>query len=471
MKLPRLADAVGVGAAKLTASLAVLATGFRAVSDDDYARIVIAQRFAEAPHLDPSGTSWLPLPFWLYGAAFRLFGGSLAVAHGVAVFLGVGAALLLLSAAHLLGAGRVGAVSGALLAALFPWSVYLGAAAVPEAPTAALCVLGVATLAVEAPRERVLGACALAAACFSRYEAWPVAATFAGFTLLDARRARDLRALLPAALALGPVALWLLHGIFIHGDALFFWTRVAAYKHALGNPNPLAVRLSEVPRWLFLHEPELSLGLALAWLVTRADLQRYLRPAAAMLALFVFLAAGEIAGGGPTHHAERAVLPIWFLLALALGDVVGQAVARRPSRRLACASYAVALVAAAFCCIALEPPHFTARGAETAAGARARELGAPGLLIDTDDYGYLAVTAGFGKPNAAVAFDDHDPRHPRTDAFASTEALRTASRSHPGAWLVLLSRASGHAKTVLEAGAYEPEPPGRTLWRPVRRAP
>ncbi len=67
MKLGRGADAVGVGVAKLVASLAVLGSGFRAVSEDDYARIVIAQRFAAAPRLDPSGTRWLPLPFWLYG--------------------------------------------------------------------------------------------------------------------------------------------------------------------------------------------------------------------------------------------------------------------------------------------------------------------------------------------------------------------------------------------------------------------
>ncbi|HEX3855498.1 MAG TPA: hypothetical protein VHW01_31260, partial [Polyangiaceae bacterium] len=36
--------------------------GFRALSDDDYARISIAQRFAHTPHIDPSGTSWLPAP-------------------------------------------------------------------------------------------------------------------------------------------------------------------------------------------------------------------------------------------------------------------------------------------------------------------------------------------------------------------------------------------------------------------------
>lgn len=440
MKSAAVAGALGVGAAKLAASLYLVAHGFRAISDDDFARIVIAQRFAEAPHLDPSGTSWLPVPFWLYGTAFRLLGGSLAVAQGMAVFLGVGAALLLLRAARLLGASRSGAIVGALVASLFPWSVFLGAAAVPEAPTAALLVFGVATLAVAATRERALGAVAVAAACFSRYEAWPIAATFAAFTLLDARRSRDVRAALLAAVAVGPVVLWLLHGVFIHGDALFFWKRVAAYKLALGKPPPLGARLAEVPRWLFLEEPELTLGLLVALIAGRASLARYRRPALACAALFAFLAAGELAGGGPTHHAARAVLPLWFLAALALGDVVGQAIEARPARRYAWFVYAglVVLLAWRYFVAQSGAGDFVNRRDEVAAGTRARELGAPALLIDAHDYGYLAMTAAFGKPSAAVPFDDQDPRHARAaNPFASVATLRAAWARYPNAWLAV----------------------------------
>lgn len=480
MRLPRVADAALVGAAKLAASLAVVTRYFFAISDDDFARIVIAQRFAERPQLDPSGTSWLPVPFWIYGTAFRLLGSSLAVAQGVAVFLGVGAALLLLRAAHLLGAGRTGALLGALLAALFPWSVYLGAAAVPEAPTAALCVFGTATLAVDARRERLFGAVALAAACFSRYEAWPVAAAFAAFTLLDARRTRDRYAVLPAVLALGPVALWLLHGVFIHGDALFFWKRVAAYKLALGKPPPLAERIGEVPRWLFLNEPELSIGLLVALIAYPAQLRRYRRPAAAALALLAFLAAGEIGGGGPTHHAERAVLPIWFLLALALGDVIGQSFETRPRWlssgvpvlssavwRYAALAYPVLLVLLGWHYFALKRSNrdFAGRGYELAAGARARELGAPALLIDTGDYGYFAVIAAFRKPNAAVPFDDHDPRHPHPYPFSSVDALKAVWARYPNAWLAMSLTGSGRtvalrAGTVRESGWFTLIAPG-----------
>jgi hypothetical protein len=44
--------------ARLVVSTAVVAAGVRAISDDDFARVTIAQRFAAAPTLDPSGTCW-----------------------------------------------------------------------------------------------------------------------------------------------------------------------------------------------------------------------------------------------------------------------------------------------------------------------------------------------------------------------------------------------------------------------------
>ncbi|MBL9111338.1 MAG: hypothetical protein JNM74_18780, partial [Myxococcales bacterium] len=65
--------------------LGVLGLGFRAISDDDYARVVIAERWVAAPTVDPSGTSWLPLPFHVMGVAMAAFGRSLAVARVASV--------------------------------------------------------------------------------------------------------------------------------------------------------------------------------------------------------------------------------------------------------------------------------------------------------------------------------------------------------------------------------------------------
>ncbi len=452
MKLGCGADALGVGATKLVVSLGVLACGFRAVSDDDYARIVIAQHFVEAPHLDPSGTSWLPLPFWVYGIALRLFGVGLGVARGTAVFLGVLAVLLLLWAARLLGAGRMGALLGALVAALFPWSAWLGAATVPEVPTAALIVFGMATLATETVRVRLLGALALAAACFSRYEAWPVALGFAAFTTYDAVRshgvarshdtARKYGALLApgtallgiAALSLSSIVLWLLHGTFIHGDTLFFWKRVAGYKHALGGEASLTERLLSTPRSL-LDEPALVLGCVFA--VLGARLPRYTRPVLLGVALVLFLAAGELSGGAPTHHGGRTLLPLWFLAALALGHAVEQRSHELSRRRSAWLGFVAATLGLSWLFHAVVPPGFPDRADAVRIGSEARLLSAPGLLIDTPDYSYLAVTAAFGAPLSALPLDDHDPRHARPpDAFASAAKLRARWARRPNAWLV-----------------------------------
>jgi Dolichyl-phosphate-mannose-protein mannosyltransferase len=476
-----LAATLGVGALKLLVSLALLAAGFRAVSDDDYARVVIAQRFAELPRLDPSGTSWLPLPFWVYGAGFRLLGVGLGAARVTAVILGVLSVLLLLGAARKLGAGRVGAVTAALVAGLFPWSAWLGAATVPEAPAAALMVYALATLATATLRDRALGAVAVAAACFCRYEAWPVAFGFAAFTTYDAARARaDAKhgaadathgaatarhvatLLVIAAVALGPVVLWLLHGTFVHGDTLFFWKRVAGYRHALGESAPLVARLLAVPRSLFGEEPELWLGLALVLPSLRRP--SYLRPALVSALLLAFLAAGELSGGGPTHHAGRAALPVWYLAALALGHATGERWDARSARRGHGLALAAGIVGLGWLFRAFVPPGFPDRSAAVHIGSEARSRGAPALLIDTPDYSYFATMAAFAKPSAAAPFDDRDPRRPRpADAFASESALRARWATRPDAWLAVTRL---HARVAADVGHVVTETPDFLLVAP-----
>ena len=424
-------DKLAVVAAKLGASLVILGVGFVAVSDDDYARVVIAQRFAELPSLDPSGTSWLPLPFWVYGTAFALFGTPLCVARAVAIVLGMQAALFVWLGARWLGAGRAGALTAGLLAGLFPWSVWLGAAPLPEVPAAGLLALGVAGLASELVHRRIIGATAVAAACFCRYEAWPIALVFALFTVTDARRLRDRRLLGGALLAISPIVAWLLHGVVRHGDALFFWKRVAGYRQALGGSAPLFERVLSIPLALVREEPGVMLLLALLLSGLR-PWRRWIRPLLASLALIVFLMLGELGGGGPTHHAARALLPVWYIVCLAAGESLG----RRVSEHARAWVLAPALaLAGSWILQGAVRRDFPDRGAALDIGGRARELGAPGLLIDAPDYAHLAVTAAFGGPQVAVPIDSHDPRRARPpDVFASEAALRQALGSQR--WLV-----------------------------------
>src|SRR5450755_54399 len=127
--LPRARDIALLCAARGLACIAAWATGFRALSDDDYARITIAQRFAASAHFDPSGTSWLPAPFWVYGGVFRCFGTSIGVARVTAVGLSAAATLLVYVAARWLGACRPGALVSAALCSILPYSALLGIAA------------------------------------------------------------------------------------------------------------------------------------------------------------------------------------------------------------------------------------------------------------------------------------------------------------------------------------------------------
>lgn len=418
---PRRGELFWLVVARAAACFAAYESGFRALSDDDYARISIAQRFAEAPHFDPSGTSWLPAPFWLYGSAFRVFGPGLGVARALACVLAVLATILVYAAARLLGAGRRGALLGATLSSLFPYSALLGIAAVPEVPTAALVLFGAATLAQQTPRTRSWGGVALTLACASRYEAWPVALVFALFCAWDSVRGRVSWPLAALTLALlGPVV-WLVIGRFEHGDPFFFIARVTAYRRALGADGAsLMQRLAVYPALLLRAEPELwtlaGALLSVSFFGRGArGLRDYARPALALAALLAFMMLGSARDGVPTHHAARVLLPLWFAVCVACGQVFAAAFAvGSPQVRIHILGASVLGLAVGY---ALRPhltlnEGFAERSDELSAGAEVRRRAPPGaeLAVATADYGYFAILAAFGSPTRTRVLDDHDPR-------------------------------------------------------------
>jgi hypothetical protein len=470
-------DLLLVTSVKAVTSLAVLGTGFRAVSDDDYARVVIAQRFAVEPSWDPSGTSWLPAPFWIAGGVLRLFGRELEVARGVAFASGLLAAVLVYLAARWLGCSRVGSLIAPLLACCNPWFAWLGVATTPDALTASLILAGAAGCASRGPEHRIAGASALLLACWSRYEAWPVALAFALFSAFDAARRRSLTMAAASAIALSGPALWLLHGFTNHGDAWFFVARVVAYRRAHGGANAdLLTGIASYPLRLASLPELFALALAsvlLAWRFRReaADpLVRYARPGLLLLGLLAFLIVGEVRDGAPTHHSERALLSIWLLFAVLIADVGAQLWASRRFEAAAIASAAicVALVAGAQLARALfgAPSSFVDRVAEVDIGRHAvepfesaRASTPERLLIDTPDFGYFAVIAGFARPEHALPLSDHDPRRGSTP-YPGTfeERLHQALRQNAARWLVApverASRIHGRADELARNSRY-----------------
>ena len=409
-------DLIWLALLRLGVSAAITLYGIVALSDDDYARVTIAQRFAASPRLDPSGTSWLPFPFWVMGATMKLLDSSLDVARLVTAVEAVLATWLLFAAGRRWGFSERRALVFAVLATLTPAVALLGSVTVPEFPTAALALFAVALASAPghstgADRAPLLVGLAMLAATLSRYEAWPIAVAV-GFIVWKRKESERpwKRAAWAALPLLGP-AWWIVHNRIAHGDAVAFLRRVSSYRAALG-PAPTS------HPWTYLlallgGSPAVMLALALLVLtLLRAsdraasleNLARFRAWGISAALLVVFLLAGQVAGGAPTHHPERALLLVWLLATLAVVDL---ATAVRPRAWLA---VPVVLLFLLDYRNTLED-RGVRREMEERAGQQLRALVPLGerVFTATNDYGYFAIMAAFGRPQDVVV-DSQDPR-------------------------------------------------------------
>jgi hypothetical protein len=454
--------------------------GFVVVSDDDFARVVIAQRFAADPAFDPTGTSWLPLPFWVNGAAMRLLGSSLEIARALAVVAALASGALLAIVASRLGMRASRVVAASCATAWMPWSMQLGVATVPEVPASACAAIGAMTLASDDPTMRAIGGLAMLASTLSRYDAWPMAIAFCAISLVDFARTRESRARITVAfagaLAVAGIVGWSLWQRVHFGDAFRYLRLVRAYRQALGAGPSIAQRVLGYPRGI-VEELREVLGAAIvataaAWALSRrrtttnssADL-RWSRPLALAAIQLVMLIAGDVRDGAPTHHPERALLGPATIVLFASADTIGAWLdsISNAARRLA---WAVALSTCFLGWIGVRL-HRTMwwydaapRAREVAAGHALRAVVAPGerVLLDTRDfeggldYGYEAVRAAFGRPLEVVIDRDQDPRKPHV-ASAFESADRLASRASTAHTKVLLAWGRARARVAESIGA------------------
>jgi len=442
---------------KAFACALALALGFRAVSDDDFARVTIAQTFAHHPALDPSGTSWLPFPFWITGSAMLVAGRSLLTARIVAFVLGLLSAAIVGAAAFRLTNHRRGALLGAIFAAVFPWSVRLGVATVPELLTAALGVFALSTLADPSPRSRCLASVGLVCATLSRYDVWPLAAAFAAYTFYDLVRSdKQLpkqRVFLGAAMVLavaGP-ALWIAWNHFSRGNAFDSLDRVAAYRRALGTSDDGAVmRFFAYPLAMIRHEPELfgALGILLGLSQTsklrpyaQEAWRSYQRPLIVALLQLAFLSVAMIKDGAPTHHPERALLVHLLLCALLVGNL-SAALLPKADRILRFVAFGAATGVLITSIVIVRRwfrgEDFTVRQDEVETGLFARATLPAGekILVDVVDYGYFAFVAAFGRPEDAILDRNLDPRQSQVgSSFQDLETLRRKIDETHARWI------------------------------------
>jgi hypothetical protein len=444
-----------LGLARLAMSWGVSEAGLLALSDDDYARITIAQRFAEHPTFDPSGTSWLPFPFWVTGSAMKLLDPSLDVARLMGSVLAIGATWLLFAAGRMWGFTENQAFWAAFGATVLPVVAVLGSVTVPELPTAALATFalvavssragGVERRVPSAWAPSLLAGAAMLAATLSRYETWPIAVVVSVFAFLRKDELVAWKRVVSGLLPLVGPAWWVFHNRLAHGDALLFLHRVASYREALGTAGSHQGGVLAYAGSLLAGCPAVLVALVGLIVVRffregRAAATERLRPffswAVAAAALLAFLTVGELVGGAPTHHPERALLSVWLLATLAIVDLVSL---ERPPIWLAIG--AVALLALDYR-NALSDRGVDRRLEETT-GTQLRSLvpRSERVYVATDDYGYFAVVAAFGRPSDAIIDETHDPRVVRdpahdksllVDRWSAPERLRAENAQ----WLV-----------------------------------
>lgn len=389
--------------------------GFDHVSDDDFARVTIAQAFAHKPRLDPSGTSWLPFPFWMHGGLMFVTGRSLQMARAVSIALASAAATAPYVAMRLVGVSRPRALAGVAFAILSPWSIWLGATTVPESMTASLAAAGVIALGAKNGGDRrgsLWFGLAFLAACLSRYEPWPMAALIA---LVVAVRAVQKdghgprRVALVLLLAVGPL-FWMAWNAKTHGSALHFFHRVSTFKRALGEgAGSPAAALAMFPKLLFRARPDVLIAaLGALFFLGRKELRdRWLFPLLAVIAQIAFLAYGNSRDGAPAHHPERALLGAYFILAMFSVDVlvasaVGAFGVWRPSIApiLAVAGVIGAVFASSLPQFRTPPGTAPAeqRSAQIAAGKALRKEDPTNVVVTPCQYEHFALMAEFSKP-------------------------------------------------------------------------
>jgi hypothetical protein len=220
------------------------------------------------------------------------------------------------------------------------------------------------------------------------------------------------RIVAPVLALVGP-AFWIVHNRLAHGDALSFLRRVSTYRAALGSDGKGGEALAYLAG-VVLGSPAIVAALAgLVFVALRGEnrsavvarLSRMRPWGVAALVLFAFLVVGQLVGGAPTHHPERALLVVWLLGVFAVCDL---ATIERP--RLSLALAACALLALDYR-VALAD-HGVDRRSEETIGTQLRSLVPRGerVHVATNDYGYFAIMAAFGRASDTIVDRTHDPR-------------------------------------------------------------
>lgn len=332
-----------------------------------------------------------------------VFGRSLGVARAASIALSSLASALPYLALRSVGVARARALVGLAFVFLSPWSLWLGAATVPESFAASATTAAVIALA---HRPRPPFAIALGLACLSRYEPWPAAAALA-IALLASRRADPpmrTRIVVAILVCAAPLA-WMAWNLHAHGSPLHFFHRVSTFRRASGAATPeMATALLSYPLLFMRTRPEVvfACGLGLVALRDASTRARWSIPLLCMLAQVAFLVVGDARDGAPTHHPERALLGASMLASLFATDALMTTL--RSKRGAIAAAFVGGLWLWSTSRTICEPPGATPaedRSAQVARGAELRRRGVETFTVTPCAYEHFALLAAYGAPENA----------------------------------------------------------------------
>ncbi|MCL2822953.1 MAG: glycosyltransferase family 39 protein [Polyangiaceae bacterium] len=498
--------------ARITISTAAWLLGFSAISDDDYARTTISQEFAANPTLDPSGTSWLPIPFWITGTAMRVCGSNITTAIAVSLLLACASQVLIYTTARFANINAKSAWLGTLIWTFLPVSVFAGAATVPELPTAALCASAIILLRRLDAKSIWLSSALILPATLSRYESWPIAACIAvviaavsaaviadsvrnrstqntAATIYSHTRPKIFAGLGALSLACtGPIA-WMIWNQHAHGDFLNFHSRVSAYWFAWhGSPHSSWQDMVEYFKFGYFNQlllDTLILGTVCIGSIYWNRLAKptphpnsgdksqtaphshsphltspWTVPIIVCTCAVAALLIAQLNGGAPTHHPERPLLGLWAVGWIAAADMLPRKLCSTDRRLITWRT----LLAAAVCALmiirlpALCKTYGVDRSEEIQIGKWLRQHAADNtgsvenILIAPQDYGYFAILAaaqsGKSQNKITIASPIAPGNHRSQSPFESEELLLRRAASENVKWLVVSSAESQLAQSV-----------------------
>ncbi|HSM01048.1 MAG TPA: hypothetical protein VK960_01215 [Acidimicrobiia bacterium] len=347
--------------------LAILAwePGWSALSADDFSRVQIAREWAETPQL-AHNLVWLPLPSWLNGLGFAVFGS--AVATNPMLLTAILNTLAVLAAAAMVGwagwrlfdSGPGGLIAfAAVLFTPLAFHVSLSGLSEPIYYVTVAATIAATIQWFRTGRRGWLGAAvvALVGAGLCRYEGWTLAAAWmavVGYHLLRGqdgtliRRIREQRwTLILLAIPMLVPVWWIALNLQRTGDPLFFLRAGRAhYASAYGGAAGIVFRLSDLPLGLWQAAHLVLIGVGASIAVHRKN--PIVRAVVAIVGIaWVMLYLSSVVS--PIHSARERFL---FAYAVALAPLLAglPEAARRLSdrvRRLAVvAAIALAVVVA-----------------------------------------------------------------------------------------------------------------------------